>query len=136
MLNFSRQRAKAKWLKEGDKNIHFFHVSASIERNKSKLFRIQNSEGVWLTDQIYIAEPGVQYYQNLFRSDQNSFDYPLIQQFILTLINEDQNSALIKVPDMEEIKAVVFSMNPEGQLALMDLEVCFILLVGRLLNMI
>lgn len=91
---------------------------------------------MWLTDQIYIAEPGVQYYQNLFRSDQNSFDYPLIQQFILTLINEDQNSALIKVPDMGEIKAVVFSMNPEGQLALMDLEVCFILLVGRLLNMI
>lgn len=56
---FWRQRAKAKWLKEGDKNTHFFCVTVMMKRNKAKIFRIQNFEGDWVTDQKEIAEAGV-----------------------------------------------------------------------------
>ena len=57
-----RQISKAKWLKEWDKNTHFFHVLATMKRNKAKNFRIHNSDGNWLTDQRSIADARVQYY--------------------------------------------------------------------------
>lgn len=68
---------------------------------------------MWVTDQKGLAETGVAYYQNLFRSEQPSYDYTLIQKYIPQLITNDQNSILIRVPNEDEIKSAVHSMNPE-----------------------
>lgn len=43
-----RQRSKQLWLQAGDKNTHFFHVSASERRISNAIQRLQNTEGEWV----------------------------------------------------------------------------------------
>ncbi|KAF5464768.1 hypothetical protein F2P56_014820, partial [Juglans regia] len=42
-----RQRSKALWLKEGDKNSRYFHMKASQRRRKNKIVRLQDEQGNW-----------------------------------------------------------------------------------------
>ena len=52
---FWRQRAKVKWLKEGDRNTKFFHAMAAVKRKSNKIFRIHNMNGDWVSDQSEIV---------------------------------------------------------------------------------
>jgi hypothetical protein len=44
------QRAKAKWLQQGDKNSKYFHLKASQRKRKNKINFIHNQQGDKLTD--------------------------------------------------------------------------------------
>ncbi|KAI0491478.1 hypothetical protein KFK09_025738 [Dendrobium nobile] len=49
-----RQRAKTKWIEEGDSNSHFFHLNASARRRGNIIVEIQNSNGDKIFDQKLI----------------------------------------------------------------------------------
>ncbi|XP_020684612.1 uncharacterized protein LOC110101163 [Dendrobium catenatum] len=49
-----RQRAKTKWIEEGDSNSHFFHSNASARRRGNRIVEIQNSNGDKIFDQKLI----------------------------------------------------------------------------------
>ena len=41
-----RQRAKALWLKEGDRNSKYFHAVASHRKARNSIQRLANDEGI------------------------------------------------------------------------------------------
>lgn len=111
---FWRQRAKVKWLNEGDRNTKKFHASASVKRKRSKIFRIKNSNGDWVIEQNDIVAAGVAFFKDQFSSTHQHFDFPLVQRLIPKLITDNQDGTVAAVPNEEEIKSAVFNMNPEG----------------------
>jgi hypothetical protein len=44
-----RQRAKMHWLKEGDLNTKFFHMTASARQRKKKIEKLVNEEHIVVT---------------------------------------------------------------------------------------
>ncbi|KAK4394018.1 putative mitochondrial protein [Sesamum angolense] len=50
-----KQRSKVLWLREGDRNIGFFHKKASQRFKTNSIRKIRNSEGTWVT-----TEEGIQ----------------------------------------------------------------------------
>lgn len=46
IATWCRQRAKTKWIEEGDVNSHFFHSFASARRRGNKILEVHNSNGV------------------------------------------------------------------------------------------
>lgn len=95
---FLRQRAKAKWLKEGVKNTHFFHIAATMKRNEAKIFQIKDAARA----------------KQLSTLKQNSYDSSLIPPLIPTLILSDQNASLSRILDEVKLKGAAQAMNMEG----------------------
>lgn len=47
---FWYQKARTKWLKEEERNTHFFHCSTIIKRRKDKILKLKNNDGEWISD--------------------------------------------------------------------------------------
>lgn len=48
---FLFQKAKNKWLKEGDANTRFFHQSIKLRKYTNRVIAIQDMEGQWCNEQ-------------------------------------------------------------------------------------
>ena len=79
---FWKQRAKVKWIQEGDRNTNFFHAYANQKRKKGRIYRIQADEGIWLDNQKDILKAGVEFFQNLFTGENTVVDFQLIGEYI------------------------------------------------------
>ena len=51
---FWRQKARVKWLSDGDKNTKFFHTAVTKRRRKSVIYRIRKTNGDWVADESSI----------------------------------------------------------------------------------
>jgi hypothetical protein len=60
--DFWRQKAKIKWLKEGDLNKKFFQATVANKRNQTKISTIKNCDGVRVSSPYRIAQAGVSFY--------------------------------------------------------------------------
>ncbi|KAA3477604.1 reverse transcriptase [Gossypium australe] len=60
------QRARANWLKLGDKNSAFFHKYASAQRRINTINRLETEEWQEVTDDLEINNTASRYFQKLF----------------------------------------------------------------------
>ncbi|XP_042509129.1 uncharacterized protein LOC122084758 [Macadamia integrifolia] len=49
--NLWAQKAKLRWMKDGDKNSKFFHLSVKMRRARNQIRTLQNADGEWMNDQ-------------------------------------------------------------------------------------
>ncbi|KAL9660160.1 hypothetical protein QQ045_024972 [Rhodiola kirilowii] len=64
-----KQRSRADWLKEGDRNTRFFHLRASQRRIINCIQKLQGSTGEWITDEDGVSREIVHYFRtNIYRS--------------------------------------------------------------------
>jgi hypothetical protein len=63
---FWKQRAKMHWLKEGDLNTKFFHMSATARSKVKKIEKLKNEDDEVVTGQHNLCEVARKYFQELF----------------------------------------------------------------------
>lgn len=63
---FWLHKSRNSWLREGDRNTHFFHLSTVIRRRRNKLEGLNNADGGWKTDKQDMKQIIVTYFQELF----------------------------------------------------------------------
>ena len=56
----------------------------------------------------------MEFFKAQFSAEQHSFEFPLIQKLIPSMVKEGQNNASIGVLNEAEIKAIIFDMNADG----------------------
>ncbi|KAA3459956.1 reverse transcriptase [Gossypium australe] len=88
------QRARANWLKVGDKNSAFFHKFASTHRKQNTISRLQLEDGGESSDDSQMAEAATSYFQELFMSN-GIGDLSHIMQGIETSISQEMNANLL-----------------------------------------
>lgn len=105
-----RDKAKAKWMNEGDANTHFFHITTLIHRRRNAIHQLQNSTSNWLTSWAAIGEEFRCFYCNLFTSTQSAFsvDFEGLFQPCLTAA---QTRDLHCIPTGQDIQSAFFSMG-------------------------
>jgi hypothetical protein len=106
-----RQRAKMHWLKEGDLNTNFFHMSASSRQRAKKIVKLINDENRTVTTQPELCEVALNYFNNLFKA--NSSIHDPILSLIAPRITQEDNDHLVLPITKEELREALFQMHPD-----------------------
>ena len=105
------QKSRVQWLKEGDKNTHFFHSSVKGRRQRNKIQRLQREDTTWTNSEEEIGEEVVNHFKELFRS-KGMTQTDMTLKGISQTISDHMNSELTQPVKDKEIKDALFPMNP------------------------
>ncbi|XP_071928179.1 uncharacterized protein [Coffea arabica] len=110
---FWRQKARVKWLCDGDRNTKFFQAVVTERRRKSVIHRIRKSDGVWIDDESSICTEAVDFFRALFTEEGGMTSSDMLE-VIPRLLTETDNEMLTRAPSLQEVKEVIFSMDGES----------------------
>ena len=105
-----RQKSRQLWLKLGDRNTKFFHLSTIIRHKRNNIDAIRDEQGAWITEMGAIRNLFLNSFKNFFKQEEVNFPTHL-EHLVLPCITEDENDELSRIPTPEEIKATLFNMQ-------------------------
>lgn len=98
------------WLKEGEHNTIFFHVSTLIRRRRNKIFRLKGTNGDLCKDEEHLKQMTINFYKNLYKVE-TVLTCNLSEWGFPELIHHDRRWLNLLVI-AEEIKEAIFHMGP------------------------
>jgi hypothetical protein len=104
------QRARANWLKKGDRNTSFFHNYATKRRKKNSIKGLIDHNGVLQEDGGLMCDIVEEYFQNLFMSETTEVDQNILAD-VKRRITSDMNSLLTAPFTGEEVKKALFQIG-------------------------
>lgn len=110
-----RQKSIELWLSDGDRNTKFFHSSTKIKICKNRISCIQCQIGNLLIEPEDIASEAVRFLKSLLSSENGNLSNDIIST-IPPLVSLEENKMLMSPFSLEEVKSVVFAMNPDKDL--------------------
>ncbi|OMO91484.1 reverse transcriptase [Corchorus capsularis] len=107
-----RQRSKALWLKEGDKNTKYFHAVASMRKQRKGIVGIKNEAGLWFSDPLQMEAEFTRYFRNIFTSDTHTMtSIEKVVECLDNRITEDMRLVMDAAYTPEDIKQAAFQMQ-------------------------
>lgn len=117
------QKSREMWLKDGDANTKFFHLSTIIDRKQNSITSIKIDRDRWIYNPYEIGNYFEENFKTLLQTS-NPIIPDDLEQLISPIITEEDNQLLNKIPTIAEIENIVKSMNslkspgPDGMPAL------------------
>jgi len=102
------QRARANWLKHGDRNTNFFHHFASSRKKKNMVKGLVDDQGVRHEDVETMGAMVQEYFTHLFTSEVNEVDDDVLVD-VNQKVTHEMNQFLLAPFSREEVKR-----GPEG----------------------
>ncbi|XP_058189268.1 uncharacterized protein LOC131306858 [Rhododendron vialii] len=106
-----KQKSHQKWLQFGDRNTSFFHASTVARHRRNHISGIENSAGVWISEQKTVLAEFQSFFAGLFTCEDNQQDNRVVH-LIPRRVTASVNSSLIRAFSTGEIKAALFDMHP------------------------
>ena len=104
-----RQKARVKWVKEGDCNSKFFHKVANGRRNRKFIKELENESGLMLNNPESIKEEILKYFEKLYASP--SGESWRVEGLDWSPIDGESASRLESPFTEEEIYKAIFQMD-------------------------
>ncbi|XP_071917209.1 uncharacterized protein [Coffea arabica] len=109
---FWSQKARVKWLRQGDRNSKYFHAAIRQRRAQGMIHRIKKSNSDWVGTNADIASEAISYLSDLFTSSLESSSE--MWHLIPSMISEEDNVKLEAVPSIDEVYRVARSMDGDS----------------------
>lgn len=104
------QRARANWLKHGDRNTNFFHHHASSRRRKNLIKGVVDEEGVRHEDNTMMGAMIKEYFSTLFTSEVQEIEEGILAD-VDRRVTTHMNQSLLAPFTKEEVKKALFSIG-------------------------
>ncbi|KAJ4717455.1 Ribonuclease H [Melia azedarach] len=114
---FLQDKARVKWLTEGDRCTKFFHTYAKARASQARIFTLQINGNV-ISDPTLLSNHIVEYYHKLYKTydgdvnDDAGMASSSLLSLIPNVISMEENNFLTFIPSDLEITDAVFSINP------------------------
>lgn len=102
------QRARSKWLREGDTNSKYFHVCIKSRRNMNSIAALNTPLG-WVEGPNEVRAATVSFFKNLFSKEE--WDRLTLDGVVFPTLSEGENNTLIAPFSLEEIEDAVKSSD-------------------------
>ncbi|KAK3193218.1 hypothetical protein Dsin_024528 [Dipteronia sinensis] len=107
---FWKQKSRNCWLKEGDKNTKFFHLSTIIRMRRNKIQGFKKEDGRWIEEIEEMKKEVVGYFQQLFEENCCTGEYALLPQSFPKL-SDSVLAALTNTINEQEVKQSIFNIG-------------------------
>ncbi|KAH0696110.1 hypothetical protein KY290_013471 [Solanum tuberosum] len=107
---FWRQKAGMKWFSDGDKNTKFFHSYVKRWRKNLYISEKENDQGVKVQTNAKTGEEAVNYFSEQFKEENITIYFSMLD-LIEKSITEEENEEMVRLPEQDEVKRVVFELN-------------------------
>ncbi|XP_045802493.1 uncharacterized protein LOC123896099 [Trifolium pratense] len=107
---FWRDKSRSKWFVEGDRNTGYFHKLTKIRHISNRMIRLKAGDN-YIEDINDIEHHVLNFYKELFASNNNCAPTDIIERTIPHLITVADNDMMTKIPSFEEVKQAVFNMD-------------------------
>ncbi|XP_012850814.1 PREDICTED: uncharacterized protein LOC105970524 [Erythranthe guttata] len=117
------QRSKDKWLKDGDANTKYFHLSTILHARNNRISSIKSMNNMIFFERNSIGNCFVKFYSDLFTSDFNPNHPPFpadLENLFPSILNNNDNIDLCEIHSHALIKKILFffatnkSPGPDG----------------------
>ncbi|XP_055830826.1 uncharacterized protein LOC129899842 [Solanum dulcamara] len=98
---------------EGDVNSSYFHALVRWRRRKLYIHKIQTDDGSWVQGDAEIPEAACNHFQEILTKGDKYIQQQALQ-CISSMITEKHNKDLQDMHTMDELRTIVFSMNPNS----------------------
>ncbi|XP_042486144.1 uncharacterized protein LOC122066406 [Macadamia integrifolia] len=105
------EKAILGWIKDGDCNSKFCHLSVKLRRAKNQITTLRKEDCSWISDQSDIASYISQFYQRLHEASEIVVHSDLLES-IPKVLEEDDVVDLEAAPSRDEIMLAVWDMDP------------------------
>jgi len=106
-----RQRAKAHWYRDGDRNTIFFHASATSRKKVNRILSLDDDAGNKVTSEQGLKDVAWNYFVNIFQ--QQASDFSSVINVIHPSISVNDNDILTTPFTKAEFRDAIFSMHPD-----------------------
>ncbi|XP_019264876.1 PREDICTED: uncharacterized protein LOC109242481 [Nicotiana attenuata] len=112
-----KQKSRIKWAEEGDSNSKYFHSMIKEKKRRAHIHRIKDNHGTWIEGNEAIANAVIDHFSNLFTHTQSDNNLS-IMECIQPMVTEEDNHLMNQIPQEEEIRNAVFSIDPNSSAGL------------------
>jgi hypothetical protein len=105
------QRSRINWLKEGYRNIKYFHQKVAWRARKDKIKLLKDDDGVWKDTPSEMERMASSYFKELFTRDR-SIEFTDLLNLLQVRVTIDMNEDLCKEFTEEEIGDALFQIGP------------------------
>ena len=105
-----RQKARSRWIKEGDCNSRYFHLMINATRRNNCLKGLM-VDGAWTDDPTTVKEAVRVFFEQHFK--ENEKDRPTLDGVAFKTIDNQQNQTLVSCFQEEEIRRAVWDCGSE-----------------------
>ena len=107
-----RQKNRALWLKDGDRNTKFFHAITKQRRARNRIVKLKTPNGGWAESETGIEQVASNYFQGIFTTS-NPSDFEEALRYVNPRVTPSMNANLVRPPSDLEIKKAVEEINPD-----------------------
>ncbi|WMV32834.1 hypothetical protein MTR67_026219 [Solanum verrucosum] len=108
-----KQKTQLQWFKEGDANSKYFHAIMRGRMRRLFIHKISDDSGIWVKGDKGIGQATSKYFQKIFFGKKDRIADHILQ-CLPRQVADQQNQSLQEMVSMEEVRNVVFAMNPNS----------------------